>query len=346
HLPPLTSLTVFCKPSDQQIGLYSAILRSKAVASLLYGSGCGAGEDNSLAVITALRKVANHPDLLLDPTGDVAKAGGEDAADSGRAPSSSCLPSFNKQFSATGLAEAAGKMQVLFVLLSAIASRRERCVVVSTSTAALDLVGNLVCKVQGLTTVRIDGATSVDGRQTVVDNFNKLGMGQVFLLSTRAGGAGLNLVGASHLVLYDSDWNPAMDQQAMARIWRDGQTKACFVYRLLTTGTIEEKVYQRQLMKADLASATVVGATAGGSCKGGKFTREELRQLFSLNTNTASDTRDLLPQGKVSGLRWMEPEEVFGDGSPLAVAVASGQVTCLNETKTTAGKAASKGPVS
>lgn len=54
---------------------------------------------------------------------------------------------------------------------------------------------------------------------------------QVFLLSTRAGGAGLNLVGASHLVLFDCDWNPAADLQAMARIWRDGQTKHCFVTR-------------------------------------------------------------------------------------------------------------------
>ncbi|GIM12214.1 hypothetical protein Vretimale_15611 [Volvox reticuliferus] len=99
-------------------------------------------------------------------------------------------------------------------------------------------------------------------------------------------------------------------------------------------------------MKADLASATVAGGAVGGSGKGGKFTREELRQLFSLNINTASDTLDLLPQGKVAGLRWMEPEEVLGDGSPLAMAVASGLVTCLNETKTTAGEAADNRPLS
>ncbi|GLC51026.1 hypothetical protein PLESTB_000458000 [Pleodorina starrii] len=338
HLPPLTSLTLFCKPSDQQIGLYGAVLRSKAVASLLYGGGGGGGEDNTLAIITALRKVANHPDLMLEPNGDGGD-NGADAPDTGRATSSSCLPSFNHQFSATGSHEAAGKMRVLSVLLSGITARGERCVVVSTSTATLDLVGSLVCGAQGLTTVRIDGGTSVDGRQTVVDNFNKLGMGQVFLLSTRAGGAGLNLVGANHLVLYDSDWNPAMDQQAMARIWRDGQTKPCFVYRLLTTGTIEEKVYQRQLMKADLASATVAGGSGAGSGRGaggGKFTREELRQLFSLNTSTASDTRDLLPQGNVAGLRWIEPQEVPQDGSPLAAVAACGLVTCLNQMETTA----------
>ncbi len=59
---------------------------------------------------------------------------------------------------------------------------------------------------------------------------------QICLLSTRAGGAGLNLVGANRLVLFDSDWNPAVDLQAMARVWRDGQRKPCLVYRLLTTG--------------------------------------------------------------------------------------------------------------
>lgn len=59
---------------------------------------------------------------------------------------------------------------------------------------------------------------------------------QICLLSTRAGGAGLNLVGANRLVLFDSDWNPAVDLQAMARVWRDGQRKGCLVYCLLTTG--------------------------------------------------------------------------------------------------------------
>ena len=59
---------------------------------------------------------------------------------------------------------------------------------------------------------------------------------QICLLSTRAGGAGLNLIGANRLVLFDSDWNPAVDLQAMARVWRDGQPKPCVVYRLLTTG--------------------------------------------------------------------------------------------------------------
>ena len=66
----------------------------------------------------------------------------------------------------------------------------------------------------------------------------------VFLLSTQAGGVGLNLIGANRLVLFDSHWNPAHDQQALARVHRDGQRKEVYLYRLVSTGTIEEKIYQ------------------------------------------------------------------------------------------------------
>lgn len=85
----------------------------------------------------------------------------------------------------------------------------------------------------------------------------------MFLLSTKAGGEGLNLIGASRLVLFDCDWNPAYERlltdeifpnlksvrQAMARVWRDGQKKDVHIYRLLTTGTIDEKIFQRQVVK-------------------------------------------------------------------------------------------------
>ena len=76
----------------------------------------------------------------------------------------------------------------------------------------------------------------VQDRQKLVRHFNdNRDASNVFLLSTKAGGVGLNLIGASRLILYDSDWNPANDQQAMARIWRDGQVRPCHIYRLITT---------------------------------------------------------------------------------------------------------------
>ena len=100
----------------------------------------------------------------------------------------------------------------------------------------------------------------------------------MFLLSSKAGGVGLNLIGGNIVILYDIDWNPANDQQAMARVWRDGQRKNVLIYRLLTTGTIEEKIFQRQVLKQSL-SGTVVDARESTQAH---FTKDELKVLESL----------------------------------------------------------------
>lgn len=94
------------------------------------------------------------------------------------------------------------------------------------------------------------------------------------------------MVGASRLVLFDLDWNPAHDIQAMARIWRDGQKKEVHIYRLLSTGTIEEKIFQRQVMKQGLC--TVVKDSSSNT----KFSRQELKELFTLSENSDSTTHD------------------------------------------------------
>ena len=91
--------------------------------------------------------------------------------------------------------------------------------------------------------LRLDGSVTISKRQVLVKQFNDLSANQfAFLLSSKAGGCGLNLVGGNRLVLFDPDWNPANDKQAAGRVWRDGQKKRVFVYRFLSSGTIEEKV--------------------------------------------------------------------------------------------------------
>ncbi|XP_020903423.1 DNA repair and recombination protein RAD54B, partial [Exaiptasia diaphana] len=119
----------------------------------------------------------------------------------------------------------------------------------------LDVIQRL-CESSEYRYLRLDGNTATSKRQSIVERFNaKYSNDFVFLLSSKAGGVGLNLIGASRLILYDIDWNPANDLQAMARVWRDGQRKKVYIYRLLTTGTIEEKIYQRQTTKQSLSGA-------------------------------------------------------------------------------------------
>lgn len=108
------------------------------------------------------------------------------------------------------------------------------------------------------------------------------------MLSSKAGGCGLNLIGANRLVMFDPDWNPANDEQAMARVWRDGQKKTCYIYRLLSTGTIEEKILQRQAHKKALSSCVVDEEQDVER----HFSLGELRELFTLNEETSSDTHD------------------------------------------------------
>uniref|UniRef100_A0A0N4WFS4 DNA repair and recombination protein RAD54-like n=1 Tax=Haemonchus placei TaxID=6290 RepID=A0A0N4WFS4_HAEPC len=143
----------------------------------------------------------------------------------------------------------------------------------------LDMVTSL-CSSLGLCVMRLDGKTPVADRQTLITKFNsEKNSDNVFLLSTKAGGIGLNLIGASRLILFDSDWNPASDLQAMARIWRDGQTKPCHIYRLITAGTVEEKILHRQIKKTGLNSLINFSDEPYNTT----FLDDELKDIFTLS---------------------------------------------------------------
>ncbi|EFJ41266.1 hypothetical protein VOLCADRAFT_107785 [Volvox carteri f. nagariensis] len=180
------------------------------------------------------------------------------------------------------------QVAVLEMMLKAVreGGSGDKVVLVSNYTEALDVL-EVMCRTHGWVSLRLDGSCSVKSRQPIVDTFNDPSHPSfLLLLSSKAGGVGLNIIGANRLVLFDPDWNPANDLQAMARVWRQGQKKKVWIYRLLTTGTIEEKVYQRQLAKQGL-SAAVVDDTAAQSRT---FSQDELRALFEVNTTTMCDT--------------------------------------------------------
>lgn len=189
-------------------------------------------------------------------------------------------------------AEFSGKLALLEEMLASLhcSAARQKVVIASLFGKTLDIIENL-CKQRGYSFLRLDGSVAVGTRQRLVDRFNDSQSGVfVFLLATKAGGVGLNLVGANRLVLFDGDWNPTTDQQAMARIWRDGQQEKCWIYRLLTTGTIDEKIFQRQVAKQALASVL-----ADTNCSvARRFSAEDLKDIFSLNLTTLCDTHDLI----------------------------------------------------
>jgi len=107
--------------------------------------------------------------------------------------------------------------------------------------------------------LRLDGGTPAGQRHRLVDEFNQSSRRGIFLISTRAGGIGLNLTAASVVVIFDPDWNPFSDLQAQDRSFRIGQTRVVEVYRLLGAGTIEEQVYVRQVWKQQLAATAIDG---------------------------------------------------------------------------------------
>lgn len=127
-----------------------------------------------------------------------------------------------------------------------------KTVVVSSFTVVLDAVATLL-RQRNRSSFRIDGGIPLERRQRIVSAFNSAeNVISVLLLSAKAGGVGLTLTGADRIVLLEPDWNPAVDAQCMGRVWRQGQTRPVFVYRLLALGTVEESILRRQGVKAEL----------------------------------------------------------------------------------------------
>ena len=135
-----------------------------------------------------------------------------------------------------------------YILAMTKSMSNDKVVLVSNYTQTLDLFEKL-CRLRRYQFVRLDGSMTIRKRQKIVDRFNDPTGGDfIFMLSSKAGGCGLNLIGANRLVMFDPDWNPANDEQAMARVWRDGQKKKVFIYRLFL-GLCRTKNFCQKLTK-------------------------------------------------------------------------------------------------
>lgn len=154
-----------------------------------------------------------------------------------------------------------GKMKSLDYLLRRYLRKTDRVLVFSHSTQCLDVIQSHI-KCQGWSNIRLDGQTPTAHRQSLVDQFQR-GDVEIFLISTKAGGLGLNLTAANRVIIFDANWNPSCDSQAQDRAFRLGQKRNVEVVRLIARGTIEELIYARQVYKTQLTKQTLGQNTEG-----------------------------------------------------------------------------------
>jgi chromodomain-helicase-DNA-binding protein 1 len=235
-LPPKTERIIRVELADIQLEWYKAIL-TKNYAALNEG---GRGHKQSLLnIIMELKKASNHPLMFVNAESKIL---GENA---------------RREDRARAVITSSGKMMVLDKLLTKLKADGHRVLIFSQMVKMLDLLAEYM-EYRGFTFQRLDGTIAAGPRRLAIDHFNAPDSNDfAFILSTRAGGLGINLMTADTVILFDSDWNPQADLQAMARAHRIGQTRPVSVYRLVSKDTIEEEVLERARNKLLLEFITI-----------------------------------------------------------------------------------------
>ena len=226
-LLPKKELNLYVGMSEMQVKWYQKILE-KDIDAVNGAGGKRESKTRLLNIVMQLRKCCNHPYLF-------------EGAEPG--------PPYTTD---EHLITTSGKMIILDKILTRMKEEGSRVLIFSQMSRVLDILEDY-CVFRGHNYCRIDGGTAHEDRIAAIDDYNKPGSEKfVFLLTTRAGGLGINLTSADIVVLYDSDWNPQADLQAMDRAHRIGQTKQVKVFRFVTEDAIEEKVLERAAQKLRL----------------------------------------------------------------------------------------------
>jgi DNA excision repair protein ERCC-6 len=254
-LPKKSERVLFCKLTKLQRDAYEWFLSSEDMKSIMNG------KRQALYGVDILRKICNHPDLVEHKT-------------------------LSKKSSyAYGEGSKSGKMQVVKGLLEIWKRHGHKTLLFAQHRIMLDILELFIAKMPGFKFLRMDGNTSIKDRQTLVDRFNTDPDLHVFLLTTKVGGLGVNLTGANRVIIYDPDWNPSTDMQARERAWRLGQKREVEIYRLMTAGTIEEKIYHRQIFKQFLTNKILRDPKQRQT-----FQLRDLHDLFTLGGATDGET--------------------------------------------------------
>lgn len=290
-LPKKNEMVLFVKLTQYQQDLYEKFLSSEDLHAILKG------KRNILMGVDILRKICNHPDLVDRE-----------------------ILQRRKNYNYGNPAKS-GKLQVLKNLLQLWQMQGHRTLLFCQTKQMLDILEKFVTNLPSLNEngeevrgtfnyLRMDGSTNIGRRQALVDTFNEDKQYHVFLLTTKVGGLGINLTGADRVIIYDPDWNPSTDIQARERAWRLGQKKDITIYRLMTAGSIEEKIYHRQIFKTFLTNKILKDP------KQRRFFKvNDLHDLFSLGDQdeVGTETGDLFngSETKFNGKKDRKSNKLF-----------------------------------
>jgi len=293
-LPRKSEQVLFCKLTKPQRDAYETFLASDEMTSIMNRTR------QSLYGIDILRKICNHPDLL-DP-----RLKGK--------------PGYK-----WGNPNKSGKMQVVKALLEMWKGFGHKTLLFSQGVLMLNIIEEFVRSLSGFNYLRMDGGTNVKDRQSLVDRFNNDPDLHVFLLTTKVGGLGVNLTGANRVIIFDPDWNPSTDVQARERAWRLGQKKEVTIYRLMTAGTIEEKIYHRQIFKQFLTNKILKDPKQRQT-----FQMKDLYDLFTLG-NTEDETTETGEMFKGTEVQFNKQPEPASLEDNVAVLGAGAAATVEND---------------
>nr|QDO16447.1 DNA excision repair protein ERCC-6 [Crypthecodinium cohnii]USW07847.1 DNA excision repair protein ERCC-6 [Crypthecodinium cohnii] len=224
RLPHKQEQVLFCHLTPEQYQVYIEFLQTEQVRKAMVRNPDQRNNGAAFFSIGVLRKLCNHPDLLLRDADEKLKP------------------------KDMGNPERSGKMKVLAEIMRKWKEEGHRALIFVQTIQMLEILQSWMQSCE-YTYLRIDGKTPVKKRLKLIEEFN--GDTSLFsmILTTRVGGVGLNIIGADRVLIFDPDWNPMTDVQARERTWRIGQKRDVTIYRLVLTGTVEEKIYQRQVYK-------------------------------------------------------------------------------------------------
>jgi ATP-dependent DNA helicase len=297
-LPPKKEIIVYAGMSKLQDG-YSKMIDQGILRDVLLNQGIEAARALSQTNKQMNhRKNCNHPFMFGEPIDPATGAH---------------MGSAHPQL----LIRASGKFALLDRMLERLYRDKHQVLIFSQMTSLLNVIEDYLLYRQWKY-CRIDGSTNIDERQRQMDVFNSektAGQGGkrndgddrhfVFMLSTRAGGVGINLATADTCIIFDSDWNPHQDSQAMDRCHRIGQNRPVAVYRLLTVNSVDIEMMEKQISKKKLERMAIVGGDfrKAGSRSMGEFKTESLNELLN------DDVKDLQSKGMDADTIRIDDEE-------------------------------------